>query len=407
MSKLDRKDIKIFGNTAPTADLRQFGSTREGIPVASTDPDVLQSLTNYEDAWNQGVVASLNIPPLEEFNTLQYLLSRELAYIQQVGIPEFSVTTTYFANKSIVRTPEDSTLYKSAVDDNLGNDIVGVADYDAGTTYAEDDLAADTNGDIYRSLSAGNIGNALSNPTFWELTWVFLGDLENLKNLTQATETVEGIAKLITQVNADLYVNDTDILTILKLVTRGVSETKAGIVPEATQIEVDGNTITGKFVSPPKLATHLNYYMIVRDEKSAGTVGGTPTTGARNTRTLNTVVINTISGASRSGNQIILPVGTYNVRVVAPAGAVNSHRVYFRNTTDSTDDIIGLASFEGNTTGHMSNAFAEGIVIITAQKTFQVEHYIQSNGSGNQGLGYDTNDGSVEVYTQVYIYKLK
>jgi len=181
MSKLSRKDIKIFGNTAPVADLRQFGSTREGSPITSTDPDVLQALTNYEDAWKKGIIASLNIPPLEEFNTLQYLLSRELAYIQQVGIPEFSLTTTYFANKSIVRTPEDSTLFKSAVDDNLGNDIVGVADYDAGTTYALDDLAADTNDDIYRSLSGGNIGNALTNPTFWELTWIFLGDLSLLR----------------------------------------------------------------------------------------------------------------------------------------------------------------------------------------------------------------------------------
>ncbi len=217
MSKLDRKDIKIFGNTAPVADLRQFGSTREGAPVTSTDPDILQGLSNYEDAWNEGIVASLNIPPLEEFNTLQYLSSRELAYIQQVGIPEFSLTTTYFANKSIVRTPEDSTLYKSAVDDNLGNDIVGVAAYNAGTSYDTDDLAADTNGDIYRSLSDSNMGNALSNPTFWELTWIFLGDLENLKNLAQATETLAGIAEIATQAEVGAGTDDLRIITAAKL----------------------------------------------------------------------------------------------------------------------------------------------------------------------------------------------
>jgi len=258
MSKLNRKDIKIFGNTAPVADLRQFGSTREGTPVISTDPDVLQALSNYGKAWNKGIVASLNIPPLEEFNTLQYLLSRELAYIQQVGIPEFSLTTTYFANKSIVRTPEDSQLYKSAVDDNLGNDIVGVAAYNAGTTYAEDDLAADTNGDIYRSLSDGNIGNALSNPTFWELTWIFLGDLENLKNLTQATETQEGIAKLITQANANLNVNDTDILTILKLVNRTASTTRKSIVELLTNGEMAVGTDTTRAATAANILSLFN-----------------------------------------------------------------------------------------------------------------------------------------------------
>jgi len=47
---------------------------------------------------------------------------------------------------------------------------VAVPDYAGGTTYAQYDAVFDpTNKLVYRSKSAGNIGNALNNTTFWEL----------------------------------------------------------------------------------------------------------------------------------------------------------------------------------------------------------------------------------------------
>ncbi len=45
---------------------------------------------------------------------------------------------------------------------------VGVAEYDAGTTYYIGDLVNDGNGYIYQSLANANIGNALYNPTYWQ-----------------------------------------------------------------------------------------------------------------------------------------------------------------------------------------------------------------------------------------------
>jgi len=148
-------------------------------------------------------------------------------------------------------------------------------------------------------------------------------------------------------------------------------------------------------------------YMVVRDQKSSGTDAGTPSTGTRNTRTLNTVAINTISGASLSSNQITLPAGTYYIDAKAPAAAVNGHKLFFRNDSDSTDAIVG-------TSGHIVTAdlnngwsFAQGIVTIASSKTFQLEHYIQSNGGGTGGLGENTGSGDVEVYSTVYINKLR
>lgn len=47
---------------------------------------------------------------------------------------------------------------------------IAVPDYDAGTTYAQYDAAMDTTTKtVYRSKSAGNVGNSLSNTTYWEL----------------------------------------------------------------------------------------------------------------------------------------------------------------------------------------------------------------------------------------------
>ena len=47
MTKLDRKDIKIFADDNVTDQIVQFGSTRLGAINPSKDPDVLQNLSNY------------------------------------------------------------------------------------------------------------------------------------------------------------------------------------------------------------------------------------------------------------------------------------------------------------------------------------------------------------------------
>ena len=81
--------------------------------------------------------------------------------------------------------------------------------------------------------------------------------------------------------------------------------------------------------------------MIVEDQQADGTSGGTFTSGARQTRTLNTVVLNTITGASLLTNQVVLPPGTYEIEWSAPAYRVEDHTTYLRNVTDSVDVARG------------------------------------------------------------------
>ena len=86
----------------------------------------------------------------------------------------------------------------------------------------------------------------------------------------------------------------------------------------------------------------------VRDEKANNTGGGTFTSGAWQTRTLNTSLTNEISGASLSSNQITLPSGTYFINALATADAVRAHKIKLRNITDSSDTLIGVNTYSGN-----------------------------------------------------------
>ncbi len=211
MAKLDRKDIKIFGNDNATDQIVQFGSTRSGSINPSKDPDVLQGLSNYLQGWSEGVIASTGVPPFEEFNALQYLITRELSYLQQAGFPEYSATTEYFIGKSIVREPEGTKLYISLTDNNIGNPLTDM------------------------------------------VNWQLLGNLADLNNLAPATELIAGIIRIATSAEANGSTNDSAAITPLKLHNRTATESRRGIAEIATQTEANGSTDDERIITPLKL----------------------------------------------------------------------------------------------------------------------------------------------------------
>jgi hypothetical protein len=143
----------------------------------------------------------------------------------------------------------------------------------------------------------------------------------------------------------------------------------------------------------------------VRDEKSAGSTGGTFTSGSFQTRTLNTVMTNEISGASLSSNQIILPSGTYYVQASAPAFQVIRHKLLFRNITDSTNTIIGSTEYTNSGDTVLTRAILTGRFTIASQKTFELQHRCQSTFD-TYGFGDDSNYGVAEVYSDLQIWKV-
>ena len=160
------------------------------------------------------------------------------------------------------------------------------------------------------------------------------------------------------------------------------------------------NTITGGWLAAP-------YPMvIVQDEKSSGTDGGTFTSGAWQQRTLNTVSTNTITGASLSSNQITLPAGTYYAKWSAPAFDVSEHQTRFVSTPTATITLYGTSELASAADSITTRSEGTAIFTIAAETDFQLEHRCAATAS-NDGFGNSNSFGNTQVYSIVEIWKVR
>lgn len=145
---------------------------------------------------------------------------------------------------------------------------------------------------------------------------------------------------------------------------------------------------------------------IFNETQSSGTEGGANTAASYTKRTLNTSIVNTITGCSIASSVITLPAGTYHVTASAPVLAVNGHRIRFRNTTDSTTAVLGATGYTATSAPNNDRAILEGHFVITGSKDFELQHMTATLKSGN-GLGAaQSQDALGEVYSIVTIRKI-
>jgi hypothetical protein len=145
-------------------------------------------------------------------------------------------------------------------------------------------------------------------------------------------------------------------------------------------------------------------YICLRDEKTAGTNGGTYTTGAWQTRDLNVEASDVAGLCSLSGNQFTLTAGTYNIRARVPGYRVSQWQSRLRNVTDSTTVLVGSSCYSEGAYNVTGFSFVEGRFTIAASKALE----IQMSGSATvatQGCGVCANQGITEVYTVVELWK--
>lgn len=95
---------KIFGSFGPTAEFGKIGSKAAASPIKTKDLALMQTLAQYE----QGLAAIISdqgtsqLPYLEDLNSLFLLITSQLAYIMQSGIPEWDAETEYYKDVSMV-----------------------------------------------------------------------------------------------------------------------------------------------------------------------------------------------------------------------------------------------------------------------------------------------------------------
>lgn len=119
MAKLSRIIQNIFGSSAGTNQLAQIGSLAADAPLFTTDPTVMQALTNYLQGWYDCVIGG-NSPAIQDMNSLHFLITRQLKYFFQSGLAEWFNTENYFKG-SLVQAAGTGRAYASLTDNNSNN----------------------------------------------------------------------------------------------------------------------------------------------------------------------------------------------------------------------------------------------------------------------------------------------
>jgi hypothetical protein len=149
----------------------------------------------------------------------------------------------------------------------------------------------------------------------------------------------------------------------------------------------------------------LGDYILIRDEKTQSTHGGTFTTGAWRTRDLNTEVVDTGSHASVGSNQITLAAGTYRCHIVCPAAGVFNHRAKLYDVTNAADILLGSSSCAHADAGNftVSESYIIGRFTLTGSTVLEVRH---NCGVTNATLGFGVAAGfGTEYYTIAEFWK--
>ncbi len=170
---------------------------------------------------------------------------------------------------------------------------------------------------------------------------------------------------------------------------------------ELTYEEIDNNFKHVMF--PP--------FLHIQDQKPQGTDGGTFEAGAWRTRDLNTVLTNTIPGASLANNQITLPAGKYYVEASAPINSTLNYIVGVQaklyNNTLSSDILIGQGNRHFANTHSGNSAFNStifGIIALENTSIITLQHRCGVN-QATYGFGYAANF-TTEVYSDIRIWRI-
>lgn len=100
MTKYTRLTGKVFGSSATATgddpEIGQFGSALAGTYNGTTDVSIIQSLPAWQKGFISAVTPSTQFPPLPEMTGFGKVLSHQICYLLQQGVPEYDSGTTYY-----------------------------------------------------------------------------------------------------------------------------------------------------------------------------------------------------------------------------------------------------------------------------------------------------------------------
>ena len=146
-------------------------------------------------------------------------------------------------------------------------------------------------------------------------------------------------------------------------------------------------------------------YAKITDTKAPTVGGGTFTSGAWQTRTLNTKDNDDNLIVTLAADQITLQTGRYRVKASAPAYQVLGHKLRLRNITDAATEIVGSSAYCATAQNASTHSFLSGEIAITSAKVFELQHHC--GASDGSGLGTDLSGGGENaVYATIEIWRV-
>jgi hypothetical protein len=258
------------------------------------------------------------------------------------------------------------------------------------------------------------------NGTAWFAVVIGQGDVTQTGTQTLTNKTLTTPTITTPLVNSGLELGHASDTTLSRSAA-GVMAVEGNVVPSpASQATGDilvrgasswSRLAIGAYGQVPRVnsgATAIEYTgagapdVIIEDQKAAGTDGGTFTSGAWRTRTLNTEVKDTYSLASISSNEVTFTVAGV-VKWSAPGYGVNTHKTRLYNVTDAT--VAGTGSSEragGISVGVMTRSSGECAVV--AGKAYRIEHQCGTT-ENTDGFGIASDFSQIEIYSRLEFWR--
>lgn|GEM_PF-3354228 len=145
---------------------------------------------------------------------------------------------------------------------------------------------------------------------------------------------------------------------------------------------------------------HGSSLIVIREQQAQNTDAGSFTSGAWQTRALNTEAADSGSHASLSSGQVTLEAGTYRLRGSAPAFSVGAHQTRWQNISDGFTMLIGTVEFADTV---QTRSVIAGRFTISVPTTFELQHRCDVTRAAD-GFGVAGNF-ETEVYAEVELWR--
>jgi len=355
----------------------------DGDIITITGDTYVQRITEFQ---NNGdfLAAAIN----EEYDVLDDITSEILTQTEgafTLTVPSPTISTKVpspVADKCLKWNASEDALELSEYDPDAGQASAAAAAISAAAALVSENNAADS--EDAAAISADEAAASAASINLSALSSDIIPDADGTRDLGSATKRFAEIHTDALAIEGDLTMSGNIAINTDKFT---VEATNGDTVIDGT-LTVGGTAITGR-------ASKSLYQNIV----PGSGLGGTAILGAWYTRVLNTEVFDDI-GITLSANELIVPAGTYDIRVSAIFLGTGKTVIKLYNETDTADvpglSGLGEASAVNNTAVDMAGRFTIG-----AAKNLSIKFYCSTTKADRgQGENYILSDS---IYCSVWL----